>query len=567
MYFNHDPSTNSYYYGETAPYKGMGKDLLFNQSHQVIGVDVETISLKERTAVGVGISLKPNLSFYFQLFPEVSPSIPWHLLTDPKVTKVMHNGLFDLPALREYDVDTTAIVDTMIMARLLCYQFTGLLDMSPVHRMEVHDMKEVLEEHGAKTTLELPQEVTARKCMQDSSATLQLYHELWEDTNKEYLATEMQVIPICIDMSYRGLLIDQNMRQIVEDILQEQSDYYLGLCEEEGFLPSSAQQVAWTLGDRGAYSVFRRLPYTNWKKTQLSTSKETLKKMDDPLAGIVLQYREYAKLNSTYIKPWAHDERAYTRFHLDAITGRPSSTDRNMQNIPGKFRKDGSKYPVNCRGVLLPDSGTWTDVDWEQLEPRVLAYLSEDKEMQHIFSLPKYNPDGSKNEDADIHLQVAMFMGVVRRLGKLTNLAMTYGATDETLAEQLGIKDIGRIRQLKDMWGRKFPQAMDWIDSRQEDALRTGMARTVFGRNIRLPTEEEESADSIKRKAIDYPCQGSAAEILKRGLIRMQKLNLSLQVHDELLVDGYVPDYTFKPLEDIAPFRTPVEVKYLERWE
>ena len=432
-------------------------------------------------------------------------------------------------------------------------------------------MKDVLDEHKATTTLDLPQAVVAKKCMQDSSATLQLYYELWEDSNPEYLAIEMQIIPICIEMSYKGLLIDQEMRQRVEDELQEQSDFYLGLCEEEGFNPGSPQQVSYTLGKRKAYSMFPRLPFTRNKygkrTNNLSTSKETLNKMTDPLASIVLQYRSYDKLNSTYIKPWAKDDRAYTRFHLDAITGRPSSTDRNMQNIPGKYRKDGTLYPVNCRGILLPDKAVWTDVDWEQLEPRVLGYLSGDREMQHIFSLPKYNPDGTKNEEADIHLQVAIFMGVARRLGKLINLAMTYGATDETLMEQSGIQNIGRVRQLKDMWGRKFPEAMDWIDARQEDALRTGRAMTIFGRSLRLPTEDEESIDGIKRKAIDYPCQGSAAEILKRGLIICKDLPLSLQVHDELLVDGFIPDYTFKPLEDIAPFHTPVEVKYMDRWE
>jgi len=340
------------------------------------------------------------------------------------------------------------------------------------------------------------------------------------------------------------------------------------MCEDIGFNPGSPQQVAYVLATRKAYSIFSKLPFTKGRgRRNLSSAKKVLEMMDDPLASIVLQYRGNAKLLNTYIKPWSHDERAYTHFHLDAITGRPSSTDRNMQNIPGKFRKDGSMYPHNCRGILLPDNGIWTDVDWEQLEPRVLAYLSGDKEMQHIFSLPKYNPDGTRNEDADIHLQVAIFMDVARRLGKLTNLAMTYGATDETLMEHLGIRSIGRVRQLRDMWGKKFPQAMDWIDSRQDNALRTGIAKTVFGRNIRLPTPDEESIDGIKRKAIDYPCQGSAAEILKRGLIVCKDLDTRLQVHDELLVDGFTPNYRFEPLEDIAPFHTPVEVRYLERWE
>lgn len=566
MYFTHDPNANFYYMGEEEPHSRIHKQLLVEQSPKLVGVDVETISLKERIAIGVGISIKPTTSFYFVLFPEPSPATPWHLLKDPTVTKVFHNALFDLSALREYGIDTTNVKDTNIMARLLCHKFNRLVDLAWKHQMEVHEVTEFIPKGG--TTLDVDQAVMARKCMQDSGACLKLYYEFWEDIDHNYLDIEMQTIPIMIEMSNRGLLIDQEARQQVEDELQEQVDYYHSICEDIGFNPGSPQQVAYVLASRKAYSVFTKLPFTKGRgRRNLSSAKEVLEKMDDPLASIVLQYRGNAKLLNTYIKPWSHDERAYTHFHLDAITGRPSSTDRNMQNIPGKFRKDGSMYPHNCRGILLPDKGIWTDVDWEQLEPRVLAYLSGDKEMQYIFSLPKYNPDGTRNEDADIHLQVAIFMDVARRLGKLVNLAMTYGATDETLMEHLGIRSIGRVKQLREMWGKKFPQAMDWIDSRQDNALRTGIAKTVFGRNIRLPTPDEESVDGIKRKAIDYPCQGSAAEILKRGLIACWDLDMRLQIHDEILIDGFIPNYRFEPLEDIAPFHTPVEVKYLERWE
>jgi len=566
MFFTHDPQAGFYYYGEEEPTATTYKQLLVESSPKLIGVDVETISLKERIAIGVGISIKPNTSFYFVLFPEPSPATPWHLLKDPTITKVFHNALFDLSALREYEIDNTNVKDTAVMSRLLCHKFNKLIDLCHICQMEVHEAGEYIPKGG--TTLDVEQAVMAKKCMQDSGATLKLYYEFWEDIDHNYLDVEMQTIPIMIEMSNRGLLIDQERRQQIEEELQEQTDYYQSICAEVGFNPGSPQQVAYTLASRKAYSSFTKLPFTKGcGKRSLSTAVEVLEKMDDPLASIVLQYRKHSKLLSTYIKPWAHDDRAYTRFHLDAITGRPSSTDRNMQNIPGKFRKDGTEYTHNCRGVLLPDNHIWTDIDWEQLEPRVLAYLSGDREMQYIFSLPKLNPDGTRNENADIHLQVAMFMGITRRLGKLINLAMTYGATDETLMEQCGIRSKVRVGQLRDMWGKKFPQAMDWIDSRQEDALRTGRARTIFGRNIRLPTLDEENVDGIKRKAIDYPCQGSAAEILKRGLILCKDLPMALQVHDELLIDSFVPDYRFKPLEYIAPFTTPIEVKYLERWE
>lgn len=556
MHFAHDTSQNFYYYGEVEPHGKMFQQHLVEGSPKLIGVDVETISLKERIAIGVGISVKPNLSFYFPLFPEPSPVTPWNLLKDPAIAKVFHNALFDLGCLREYEIDTTNIKDTSVMAHLLCYPHAKLIDLSPVHQMEVHEVKEMLDK--GQIMLDLPKEVVARKCMQDSGAALKLYYELYPDINVDYFAIEMELIPILIEMSNRGLLIDQEARLMLEEILEDEVDHYLKLCEEEGFLPSSPQQVAYMLAKRGAYNIFSKLPFTKSSRGRnLSSAKEVLEKMDDPLASIVLNYRQKATLLNNYIKPWAKEERAMTRFHLDAITGRPSSTDRNMQNIP----------KGEPRGIFLPDNEVWTDMDFSQVELRVLAYLSQDREMLHIFSLPQYNEDGTKNLEADIHQQTANFMDILRDLAKNVNFAMIYGATDQTIAETAHIRSVARAGQLKEIWFEKFPQASDWIQAVQGKALVTNRARTVFGRNIRLPTEEEESVDKIHRKAVNYPIQGSAAEILKRALIQCKDLPMALQVHDELLVDGFIPADRFRPLENLAPFRTPVEVKYLARWE
>ncbi|KKK50898.1 hypothetical protein LCGC14_3120420, partial [marine sediment metagenome] len=146
-------------------------------------------------------------------------------------------------------------------------------------------------------------------------ACLKLDYELYEDINRDYFSIEMQVIPILIEMSYKGLLVDQERRQSVEDSLAEQAEYYRNLCEEMGFNPGSPQQVAYILAARGAYNVFTRLPFTRNKygrKTgNLSTSVETLRKMEDPIVPVILEYRTYTKLLSTYIRPWAHEDRAY----------------------------------------------------------------------------------------------------------------------------------------------------------------------------------------------------------------------------------------------------------------
>ena len=110
-----------------------------------------------------------------------------------------------------------------------------------------------------------------------------------------------------------------------------------------------------------------------------------------------------------------------------------------------------------------------------------------------------------------------------------------------------------------------FTGVGDWIESLNHGI--PNQAITVFGRNIRLPDPEEESLDGIYRKNINYRIQGSAAEILKRGLILTKDLPIALQIHDELLADGYIPEHKFEALEHIAPFKTPVEIRYLSRWE
>jgi len=552
MYFVNDPSALSYYLGEKEPTPGFAKKLLFETSHPLVAVDVETISLKERIAIGIGIAISPTEAFYFRTFPEESQAIPWHLLKSTGITKIYHNSLFDLSALREFEVDNTNILDTNVMSRLLGYKFNSLVDLGMVHQLPITEAKEMMPSKG--TMLNVDPDEVARKCMYDCLATYRLYQDFWARVDQQYVATEMQVIPICIEMSNRGLKIDQEMRSEVEGQLQEQADYYYSLCDNEGFNPGSPQQVAYMLAKRGAYSVFHRLPFTrNYRKRSLSTAVEILEKMDDPLASIVLAYRGYSKLLSTYIRPWAKEDRATTRFHLDAITGRPSSTDRNMQNIPGKKLQAERGYP-NCRNILLPDSGTWTDVDWSQLELRILAYLSQDREMLHIYEV-----------GGDIHQTTADFLDIPRATAKNVNFALVYGATDQTLMETAHIRSIERARQLRENIFRLFTGVGDWIETLNHGI--PSFATTVFGRTIRLPDPEEESIDGIYRKNINYRIQGTAAEILKRGLIILKDLPLALQVHDEVLCDGYFSESTFEPLEHIAPFRTPVEVKYLARWE
>jgi len=556
MYFAHDPTNNFYYLGDEEPSGALYRKYLLDSEPKIVGVDVETISLKERIAIGVGIAVEPLKAFYFPLFPTESPTVPWKLLRDPTILNIYHNGIFDLECLFEYDINTS-IMDTNIMSRLLCNKFNGLSDLSWAHRMEVHEVRDILAEYNAKIMLDIPQEVVARKCMQDAGAALKLYQVFMPQTNIPYFLKEMETIPIMDSMSRRGLLLDHTVRMALEQELEGDVATYLTQCEDaESFNPASPQQVSWTLADRGAYSVFSKLPFTRNKYGRstgnLSSAKEVLEKMDDPLAQLILRFREKSKLLSTYIKPWADEDRAFTHFHLDAITGRPSSTDRNMQNLPGAK----THASINCRGMIIPDSGTWTDWDFSQLELRILAHVSQDREMLYTYET-----------GGDIHQIVADFMGIDRKIAKNVNFAMIYGGTDQTLMETAHIRTIQTATRLRIMWFDLFREAGDYIQSIQRQSHYTNKAVTIYGREMRLPTEEEENADAIERKAVNYPIQGSAADILKRALIYCKDMDLALQVHDELLIDGIAMPNELEAIEHMAPFHTPIDIKYLERWQ
>jgi len=552
VYSAYDPQLGFYYYGEEEPRSGMYREYI-GCHPKLITVDTETISLKERVVIGVGIAVNPRISFYFPLFPEPCSMVPWELLRNPYVTKIFHNAPFDLVCMQEWNMDNTNILDTNIIAHLLNVKPSRLIDVVSAMAAEggrlpeVHQISEYIGKETKRTTLDVPTEVMAKKCCQDAIATYQVYEHFSPRVDMEYLKVEMEVISILTEMSFRGIKLDQEARGELESSLEQEVEYYLTMAEGEGFSPSSPQQVGYVLAKRGAYSVFKRLPWTNSRRTQLSTNVEVLNKMDDPMAALVLDYRGRSKLLNTYIKPWKGEKRAYTRFHLDGITGRPSSTERNMQNIP-----KGAP-----RGIFIPENTMFTDVDFQQIELRVLAEISGDREMQTILNDPK----------GDIHQATADFLNIPRYPSKSVNFAMIYGATDETIMETAKIRSLDRARRLKEAWFDRYREAGDWIQLQQRHGLEDPYVTTLYGRKIMLPTLDEESEGAIQRKAVNYPIQASAAEIVKRGMIKCKDLLMLLQIHDEILIDGFVPKERFEVLEHISPLWTPVSVKYLQRWE
>jgi len=503
-----------------------------------IAIDVETVSLKDRTPIGLSVATSSREALYFPLWNEDNQDVPWDLIRDDGVTKIYHNCLFDLMVLKPYKPSANNIADTLVMAHLL--NMDGELSnlvwwVDPYHAKPCRSAKAMLELAGASTMLDLPQDEVAIKCCQDTIATMWVYERLKDKVDRGYFEVEMALIPILHRMSLRGIAIDQEERAALEEELTDEMLYYRNLAEAEGFNPGSPKQVGYILAKRGTF-----LPFSQGHK-QLKTDVKVLEKVLDPLASMVLQYRHYQKALGTYVIPLRGAERAYTRFHLDAATGRISSTERNLQNIPPQIRS-----------MFLPDSGTFTDADFSQIELRILAYMSGDREMQYIFE-----------SGGSIHQATAEFMNIPYKRAKNVGFGMIYGATVETVMETAKTNDKRLAQRFIEDWSRKYRDAWNWIQFQQEQGLLNGKVHTLFGREFVLVQEEGEGA--VRRKSVNYPIQGSAAEIFKRALIMCKHLDLANQLHDEVLIDGDVELPV--GLDHIVPdLLTPVTLKKTARW-
>lgn len=517
----------------------------------VIAVDIETVNLKDQTIIGVGVAIDAHRGFYFPMHPTHGgdDDILWRLFfdvfSDPKITKILHNAAYDIRQLEPRGFDYTNIIDTRTMAWHLGIP-AGLKDLAwGLLDWKIKEIKDILP--SRRTMLDLPLELVAGKCLDDTRATWAAW-----DRGRHYLQSmpyfmkEMELLSILIRMGLRGIRLDHECRAQLERKYQAEADYYLGLCEAEGFNPGSHQQVGYILTQRGNF-----LPISYGK---VITDEDALLQLDDPLASVVLNYRKAAKVLGTYLKPWAQGDRAHTAYHLSTGTGRTASLDFNLQNVPPDIR---------C--CMVPDedlpgqAGVFTDWDYSQQEYRCLAYLSKDPLLNQWY-----------NESRDVHQMTADMMGGInRRTAKNTGYAMTYGGDDSTVAATAKVKDVRVAARLRQLWLDLFPVAAQWITKAGDQGLADGYVTTIGGRRLYLPDLAEVGPDEVRRKAVNYRIQGSCAEITKESVRRQAHLDLVVTVHDSNVINDWVgEDYLRNELglEELAPFRVPIDVKHVRRW-
>lgn len=332
---------------------------------------------------------------------------------------------------------------------------------------------------------------------------------------------DMKLVPILLRMGRRGIQLRSEVLEAWNVKLGEQVLFYEDICAREGFDPSKPQQVGYTLAAR--HNI---LPFTKTGK-QLKTDEKVLKKLNDPLAQVVLGYREVAKLKGTYIEPCLGKSRFYTNFRMDLATSRLASYDRNVQNIPPEVRE-----------IFAPDSGTWTWIDWSQIEMRIFAYLTQDPIMLDAYATGK-----------DIHAitQEALWPGSdpnndsYRTRAKSFNFAMIYFAGVYTLSETFGLPTATCARY-RASWLGRYHVAHQWMLQQIEEGRGLGWRETIFGRRLRLPDPLLTSQGHVDKCSVNYPVQGSAAGVVARGMLICDDLgyDFPVQLHDELLIDGDV---------------------------
>tara|TARA_Y100000310_G_scaffold344943_1_gene460657 strand:- start:93 stop:1790 length:1698 start_codon:yes stop_codon:yes gene_type:complete len=542
---------------------------LFSEPPPYVAIDTETISLKDRTVLGVGFALPGNHNFYFDL---TDPGFPWHLLLPSSIRKIWHNATFDLSheVLGKFGADIDNIEDTAIITRLLNIP-TGLSEAALWTTARTWTVKELLAKHKVKDMHKLPWIVVAMKCIQDARVTLLLYEQYKSQVDAEYYEVERKITSMLLYMSHRGIKLDQALVALIEGELRQDVDFHVGLCKQLGFNPFAPKQVGIALTHQGIM-----LPWKRGAK-QPSTDKEALKNIDPPhtWAAETLLARKYNKLHNV-VKPLLNADRAYSHFHLDAATGRISSEDIQLHNLPtGKRLGDIIPKAGPIRRVFIPDAELdtldeeiFTIFDQSQVELRVVAWLSGDKVLQAAIDSPERDASGKL---LGVHGVTQRALGIYSRvMTKNFIFGTLYGGSVEVLAQFTGIRDRAVLLHYQQKIAALYPVMWAWLQNQRAIGLHDGYITTMYGRKLSLDLAMMQGERHAGNCAVNYPIQGGATEIFKRVLIALAATvpikDFILQVHDEQLLNGK-HDVHPDELAHISPVHTPLEVNYVKRWQ
>ncbi|HDU8599757.1 TPA: DNA polymerase I [Vibrio alginolyticus] len=519
------------------------------------------------------------------------------ILEDAAKAKVGQNLKYDASVLARYDIELKGIKHDTMLESYIYNSVGGKHDMDSLALRFLQHSCISFEQIAGKgknqlTFNQIELEQASPYAAEDADVTLRLHNRLFANIEQDeslktvYEEIEMPLVPVLSRIERTGVFIDE-MKLSAQSVeitarLDELEKKAYEIAEQE-FNMNSPKQLQAILFEKMGLPVVKKTP-----SGTPSTNEEVLQELalDYPLPKLILEYRGLAKLKSTYtdklpkmINP--STGRVHTSYHQAVTaTGRLSSTDPNLQNIP--IRNEAGR---RIRQAFVAPSGhKILAVDYSQIELRIMAHLSGDQALLDAFR------DGK-----DIHAATAAeIMGVSiedvsseqRRRAKAVNFGLIYGMSAFGLAKQLGIPR-GEAQAYMDTYFERYPGVMKYMEDTRSTAADKGYVETIFGRRLHLP--EIKSRNGMRRKAaeraaINAPMQGTAADIIKKAMLLVDqwiqeegngRVKLLMQVHDELVFEveesslSEIESKVQKLMESAAELKVPLvaEAGHGDNWE
>jgi len=478
------------------------------------------------------------------------------VLENPAIQKVGQNFKYDLTIFARNGIDVQGVAfDTMLESYVL--NSTGRHNMDDLAKRYLGHQTITFEEIAGKgknqlTFNQIPLEKAAKYAAEDADVTMKLQQVLWEKLSKEptleklFKEMELPLLGVLSRMERRGVLIDSDAlflqsNEITNRLseLEEQAYVLAG----QPFNLASTKQLQEILFDKLGLPVIQKTP-----KGAPSTNEEVLEELafSHELPKVLVEHRGLSKLKSTYtdklpqmVNP--QTGRVHTSYHQAVTaTGRLSSSDPNLQNIPIR-NEEGRRIR---QAFIAREGFTVVAADYSQIELRIMAHLSQDQGLINAFTQGK---DIHRSTAAEIFgVALGEVTSEQRRNAKAINFGLIYGMSAFGLSRQLGI---GRAdaQSYMDLYFKRYPGVQTFMYDIREKAKAQGYVETLFGRRLYLP--DINSSNGMRRKAaervaINAPMQGTAADIIKRAMIQLdQKLQndpdiaMIMQVHDELVFE------------------------------
>ncbi len=541
------------------------------EAAELFALDTETTSLdySQAEVVGLSFAVEAGKAAYLPLahdYPDVPEQLNREevlkqfkaLLEDTSQAKLGQNLKYDANVLANHGIELQGIAhDTMLESYV--YNSTATkhnmddlakkyLGLETIHYEDVAGK-------GAKQIgfQEVPLEQAAPYAAEDADITLRLHQVLsaklaqQPKLEKLYRDIEMPLVPVLSSMERTGVLIDRDMlaQQSMElsskiNSIEQHAHELAG----QAFNLGSPKQIQEILYDKLKLPVLKKTP-----KGQPSTNESVLQELalDYPLPKLILEYRSLSKLKSTYTDKLPEQinpktGRVHTSYHQAVTaTGRLSSSDPNLQNIPIRS-EEGRKIR---QAFIAPAGYKVVAADYSQIELRIMAHLSGDEGLLSAFS-----------QGVDIHSATAAEVFAVpleqvttelRRSAKAINFGLIYGMSAFGLGQQLGLPR-NQAQEYIDLYFERYPGVKEYMDSIREKAKQQGYVETLFGRRLYLPEIKSRNAarrQYAERTAINAPMQGTAADIIKRAMIathhwlrqEQPDIKMIMQVHDELVFE------------------------------